>query len=86
MNCYFLCFTIDNTACVCLINFVAMLLYAGELYELDGRKSAPISHGPSSPSTLLKVNILKCWGFNCIVPERHVFSKRLEFDMICKFI
>ncbi|XLR69109.1 hypothetical protein S83_019781, partial [Arachis hypogaea] len=26
----------------------------GELYELDGRKSRPISHGPSSPSTLLK--------------------------------
>lgn len=28
---------------------------AGQLYELDGRKSAPISHGPSSPSSLLKV-------------------------------
>ena len=27
----------------------------GELYELDGRKSGPISHGASSPSSLLQV-------------------------------
>eukprot|EP01018_Ginkgo_biloba_P001505 Gb_17814 [translate_table: standard] len=26
----------------------------GELYELDGRKSCPVCHGPSSPDTLLK--------------------------------
>ena len=41
-----------------LINFYAIVSHAGELYELDGRKSGPISHGPSSPSTLLRVNIL----------------------------
>ncbi|GJN21728.1 hypothetical protein PR202_gb09238 [Eleusine coracana subsp. coracana] len=30
------------------------VLMVGELYELDGRKSEPISHGPSSPDTLLQ--------------------------------
>ena len=28
------------------------------LYELDGRKSFPIDHGPTSPSTFLQV----CFG------------------------
>ena len=32
-----------------------IVYYAGELYELDGRKAGPISHGASSPATLLKV-------------------------------
>ena len=27
----------------------------GSLYELDGRKSFPINHGPTTPETLLKV-------------------------------
>lgn len=70
-------------AYIYLINFCAILLYAGELYELDGRKSGAISHGPSSPNTLLRVNIFQCSGYYCIVPERHVFSKRnWWFDLI----
>ncbi|KAL0687530.1 hypothetical protein Bca4012_087207 [Brassica carinata] len=31
-----------------------IVYYAGEIYELDGRKAGPISHGASSPATLLK--------------------------------
>uniref|UniRef100_A0A0E0CP90 Ubiquitin carboxyl-terminal hydrolase n=1 Tax=Oryza meridionalis TaxID=40149 RepID=A0A0E0CP90_9ORYZ len=35
-------------------HFVCFSCIDGELYELDGRKSQPICHGPSSPDTLLQ--------------------------------
>ncbi|XP_060213740.1 ubiquitin carboxyl-terminal hydrolase 3-like [Lycium barbarum] len=35
-------------------HFICFTLADGKLYELDGRRSAPISHGASSPNSLLK--------------------------------
>jgi ubiquitin carboxyl-terminal hydrolase L3 len=37
-----------------LLHFVCFAHVDGALYELDGRKFAPIKHGPSSADTLLQ--------------------------------
>lgn len=36
------------------LHFVAFVHHKGSLYELDGRKDAPINHGPTSEDTLLE--------------------------------
>jgi ubiquitin carboxyl-terminal hydrolase L3 len=36
-----------------ITHFVALVHRSGQLYELDGRKAAPIPHGTTSPETLL---------------------------------
>lgn len=35
------------------LHFVALVHKDGHLYELDGRKAAPVNHGPTTPETLL---------------------------------
>lgn len=42
-------------------HYICFTCVDGELYQLDGMKSKPISHGPSSPSSLLQdaVKIIK---------------------------
>ncbi|XP_071705940.1 ubiquitin carboxyl-terminal hydrolase 3-like [Rutidosis leptorrhynchoides] len=42
-------------------HFICFVCVNGQLYELDGRKSAPVSHGPSSPTTVLQdaANVIK---------------------------
>ena len=35
------------------LHFVALVQKHGKLWELDGRKSFPIEHGPSSPDSVL---------------------------------
>ena len=37
-----------------LTHFVALVHVQGHLFELDGRQTGPLSHGPTSPKTLLK--------------------------------
>lgn len=34
------------------------VIFVGQLFELDGRRAGPISHGASSPNTLLQVIVL----------------------------
>jgi len=39
------------------LHFVALVEREGQLWELDGRKSGPVPHGPTSRETLLQVRM-----------------------------
>lgn len=37
------------------LHFVTLVVVDGQMWELDGRKSGPVSHGPASRDTILQV-------------------------------
>lgn len=55
-------------------HFVAFVQRNGVLYELDGRKSAPINHGPTSPETLLNDAARVCKEYMARDPEEMSFT------------
>ncbi|XP_076635438.1 ubiquitin carboxyl-terminal hydrolase isoform X1 [Colletes latitarsis] len=55
-------------------HFVAFIHKNGVLYELDGRKSAPINHGPTSPETLLEDSARVCKEYMVRDPEEVCFT------------
>lgn len=50
-------------------HFIALVEHKGTLYELDGRKSFPIAHGPVEPATFAKECARVCKEFMARDPE-----------------
>lgn len=55
-------------------HFVAFVQKNGTLYELDGRKSAPLDHGPSSRETLLEDAARVCKEYMARDPSEMRFT------------
>ncbi|XP_012253338.1 ubiquitin carboxyl-terminal hydrolase isozyme L3 [Athalia rosae] len=55
-------------------HFVAFVEKDGSLYELDGRQSIPINHGPSSPETFLEDAARACREYMARDPEEVRFT------------
>lgn len=55
-------------------HFVTFVHKDGHLYELDGRKSFPIDHGPTTPDTLLEDTAKVCREFIKRDPENIGFN------------
>lgn len=56
------------------LHFVALVNVSGQLYELDGRKPAPIVHGPTSDDSFLKDAAGVCKEFMKRDPENVRFT------------
>jgi len=55
-------------------HFVAFVHHKGNLWELDGRKDAPILHGPTTPDTLLEDTVVVVKKFMERDPEELNFT------------
>lgn len=56
------------------LHFVSIVLADGHIYELDGRKTGPVKHGPSSPEDFLKNAAAVCKEFMKKMPGVLSFS------------
>lgn len=52
-----------------LLHFIALVNKNGTLYEMDGRKVAPVNHGPTSEDTFLNDAAVVCKKFMARDPE-----------------
>jgi ubiquitin carboxyl-terminal hydrolase L3 len=57
------------------LHFVCFSEKDGSLYELDGRKFAPINHGPTTPDTLLKDSC-------AVIKEMMATTDNIRFSML----
>lgn len=55
-------------------HFIALIQKDGELYELDGRKSFPVKHGPTSDKTFLEDAAKVCKEFMARDPDEIRFT------------
>lgn len=56
------------------LHFIAFVEHGGTLYELDGRKPFPISHGKSNQASFLKDAVGQCRKFMEREPENYQFT------------
>lgn len=56
------------------LHFIALVEKDGTLYELDGRKSRPVPHGPSSRDTFLEDAAKVCRELMAVDPEEVHFT------------
>jgi len=56
------------------LHFVALVEKEGCLYELDGRKSRPVNHGPTTKETLLEDSAKVCRKLMAVDPDEVHFT------------
>ncbi|KAG8197055.1 hypothetical protein JTE90_004324 [Oedothorax gibbosus] len=58
----------------CNLHFIALVQVNGKLYELDGRKTAPVAHGDTNPDSFLKDAAKVCKEYMQRDPENLNFT------------